>query len=122
LASDVQYKLEPKLHRETMALIRSVHTGTKLVPDQTNSAVETFLRSDSPPLSVVEAAEVPIFPRSSWPGFADGSFTSSTKIPRSMSDLRCLAPTVEIEDDDLRMEHMSVVDGWSAHSICSLLL
>ncbi|KAF9787078.1 hypothetical protein BJ322DRAFT_1210039 [Thelephora terrestris] len=112
---DIQYKLEPKIHRETMALIRSVHTGTKLVPDQTNSAVETFLRSDSPPLSVVEAVEVPIFPRSSWPGFADGSFTSSTKIPRSMSDLRCLAPTVEIEEEDLRMEHMSVVDGWTVY-------
>jgi hypothetical protein len=114
LVRDVQYKIEPNLHRETVTLIRSVHMGTKPVSDQKNPAVETFLRSDSPPSPVVDIMEVPIFPRSSWPRFSDGSSTSLTKIPRSMSDLRCLAPVVEIEEEDLGMVHMSVVDGWSA--------
>lgn len=110
---DVQYRIEPNLHRETVSLIRSVHMGTKSIPRQTNSAVDAFLRSKSPPLPIVETVEVPIFPRSSWPGFTDGSSSSSTKMPRSMSDLRCLAPTVQIEEEDLSMEHMRVVDGWS---------
>ena len=104
-----------------MSLIRSVHTGTKSVPIRTNPAVEAFLRCESPPLPVVEIAEVPIFPRSSWPGFTDGSPTSSTKIPQSMSDLRCLAPTVEIEEEDLSMAHMSIVDGWSVYKCHRLL-
>ena len=99
-----------------MSLIRSVHTGTKSVLGQKNSAVDAFLRSKSPPLPVIEIVEVPIFPRSSWPGFTDGSCTSSTKVPRSMSNLRCLAPTVQIEEEDLNMEHMRVVDGWSKYS------
>lgn len=109
---NVQYKIEPNLHRETVSLIRSVHVGIKSVPDRTNPAVEAFLRSESPPLPAIDAVEVPIFPRSSWPGHMDGSSTSPTKIPRKMSDLRCLAPTVEIEDEDLSMEHMRIVDGW----------
>ena len=29
--------------------------------------------------------------------------------------MRCLAPTVEIEEEDLSMEHMSIVDGWSVY-------
>lgn len=111
----MQYKIEPNLHRETMSHIRSVHVGTKLVPGRTNPAVEAFLRSESPPLPVVGTVEVPIFPRSSWPGSTDGSSTSSTKIPRKMSDLRCLAPTVEIEEEDLSIEHMRIVDGWSVY-------
>lgn len=113
MGRDLRYKIEPNLHRETVTLIRSAHLGTKPVLDRTNSFVEAFLRSESPPLPVVQTAEVPIFPRSSWPGFKDDSPTSSTKIPRSMSDVHCLAPTVEIEEDDLTMEHMRVVDGWS---------
>ena len=96
-----------------MSTIRSVHMGTKSVPGQENSPVDAFLRSESPPPPVIETVEVPIFPRSSWPGFTDGSSTSSTKVPRSMSDLRYLAPTVQIEEEDLNMEHMRVVDGWS---------
>ena len=98
-----------------MSTIRSVHMGTKSVLGQKNSAVDAFLRSESPPLPVVETMEVPIFPRSSWPGFTDGSSASSTKVPRNMSDLRCLAPTAQIEEEDLSMEHMRVVDGWSKH-------
>jgi len=98
-----------------MSLIRSVHVGTKQVPGCTNLAVEAFLRSESPPPPVVDTIEVPIFPRSSWPGPTDGSSTSSTKMPRRMSDLRCLAPTVEIEEEDLSMEHMKIVDGWSVY-------
>lgn len=112
---DIQYKIEPDLHRETVSLIRSVHVGTKAVPDQTNPAVELFLRSESPPLPVAQTVEVPLFPRSSWPGFTDGSSASSTKLPRNMSDLHCLAPTVEIEEEDLSMEHMKIVDGWSTY-------
>ena len=110
---DVKYKIEPNLHRETMSLIRSVHVGTKSVPDRTNPAVEAFLRSESPPFPVVDTVEVPTFPRSSWPGHMDGSSTCSTKIPRKMSDLRRLAPTVEIEEEDMSMEHMRIVNGWS---------
>lgn len=113
LDRDVEYKIEPTLHREMVSLIRSVHTNTKSTSDQTDSAVKAFLRSGSPPLPVVESIEVPIFPRSSWPGHTDGSSMSSTKMPRSMSDLRCLAPTVQIEEEDLSVEHMRVVDGWS---------
>jgi hypothetical protein len=112
----VQYKIEPNLHRETVSLIRSVHMGTMSVPGQKNSAVDAFLRSESPSLPIIETVEVPIFPRGSWPGFTDGSSTSSTKVPRSMSDLRCLASTVQIEEEDLSMEHMRVVDGWSKHT------
>lgn len=77
--------------------------------------METFLRSESPTLPVLETVEVPIFPRSYRPGFTDGSSTSSTKIPRNMSDLHCLAPTVQIEEEDLSVEHMRVVDGWSMY-------
>jgi hypothetical protein len=47
----------------------------------------------------------------------DGSSTNPTKMPRSMSDLRCLAPTVEVEEEDLNMEHMRVVDGWSTYGL-----
>ena len=111
----MQYKLEPNLHRETVSLIRSIHLGTKSVTSQRNSGVDGFLRSGSPPLPAIEIAEVPIFPRSSWPGFTDGSSTSTTKVPRSMSDLHCLVPTVQIEEEDLSMEHMRIVDGWSKH-------
>ena len=82
-----------------MSLIRSVHVGTKSIPDRANSTVEAFLRSESPALPIVHTVEVPIFPRSSWPGHTDGSSTSSAKIPQKMSDLRCLAPTVEIEEE-----------------------
>lgn len=32
-----------------------------------------------------------------------------------MSDLHCLAPTVQIEEEDLGMEHMKIVDGWSMY-------
>lgn len=95
--------------------------GTKPVPDHASSAVEAFIRSESPPLSTVETIEVPIFPRSSWPGFTDGSSTSSAKIPRSMSDLYCLAPAVEIQEEDLSMEHMKVVDGWGTLRLHRLL-
>ena len=121
MSRDVKYKIEPDLHRETVSLIRSVHVGIKSVPDHTNSSVEAFLRSESPPFPAVETVEVPIFPRSSWPGFTDGSSTSSTKIPQSMSDLHCLAPIVEIEEEDLSMEHMKVVDGWSTYKYYRLL-
>ena len=86
---------------------------TKPLPDRTTSFAEEFLRSESPPLSIVETLEVPIFPRSSWPGFKDDSATSSTKTPKSMSDITCLAPIVKIEEEDSSVEHMRVVDGWS---------
>lgn len=95
--------------------------GTKPVTGHTSSAVEAFLRSESPPFPAVETMEVPIFPRSSWPGFTDGSSTSSAKTPRSMSDLHCLAPAVEIEEEDMSMEHMKVVDGWSMYRFHWLL-
>ena len=96
-----------------MSLIRSVHMGTTPVPDQTKSVVEAFLRSESPPPSVTETTEVPVFPRSSWPGLTHGSSMSSTKIPPSMSDLRFLAPTAQIEEEDLSAEHKRIMDGWS---------
>lgn len=115
LDRDVQYKLEPNLHRETVSLIRSIHLGTKPATSQGNSGVDGFLRSDSPPLPAIETVEVPIFPRSSWPGFTDGSSSSPIKVPWSMSDLHCLAPTVQIEEGDLSMEHMRMVDGWSKY-------
>lgn len=115
LDRDVQYKLEPNLHREAVSLIRSIHLGTKSATSQVNSGVDGFLRSDSPPLPAIETVEVPIFPRSSWPGFTDGSSTSPIKLPRSMSDLHRLAPLVQIEEEDPSMEHMRMVDGWSKH-------
>jgi len=42
-------------------------------------------------------------------------------MPRSMGDLRCLAPTVQIEEEDLSMEHMRVVGGWSEYKSHRLL-
>ena len=38
-----------------------------------------------------------------------------------MSDIRCLAPTLEIEEEDLSMEHMRVIDGWSMYRLTLLL-
>lgn len=32
-----------------------------------------------------------------------------------MRNIHCLAPTPEIEEEDLSMEHMRVVDGWSMY-------
>ena len=114
MVRDVQHRIEPNLHREMVTLIRSVHTSTTPAPDRENPSVEAFLRSDPPPLSVFETVvEVPIFPRGSWPGFKDGLPTSSAKTPRTMRDVHCLAPAVEIEEEDLSLEHMRVVDGWS---------
>ena len=118
---DVQYKIEPNLHRETVALIRSAHMDKKPVTDRTNPSVEPFLRSESPPISIFETADVPIFPRSSQPGFKGDSSTSSTKVPRSMDDMQCIAPVVEVEEEDLSLEHMRVVDGWSMYRFYRLL-
>ena len=101
-----------------MTLIRSVHMGTKPAPDQTNTMVEAFFRSKSPPLPVIATMEVPMFPRTSWPRFAVGSPTDSNKMPRSLSSSRYyLAPVVEIEDEDLSMEHMRAVDGWGMYTV-----
>ena len=101
-----------------MTLIRSVHMGTKPAPDQTNTMVEAFFRSKSPPLPIIATMEVPMFPRTSWPGFAVGSPTDSNKMPRSLSSSRYyLAPVVEIEDEDLSMEHMRAVDGWGMYTV-----
>ncbi|KAI0828957.1 hypothetical protein BC628DRAFT_1182504 [Trametes gibbosa] len=110
--------MDTETHRNIMNLMQRVPGLTRASTASVSRHIDGFLRSESPPLDLLEPDLLPIFPRSERLDPASGEKHSALGIFKDMAQLpgSILSPAKMREEDeeDFADAHLVVVDGWQA--------